>query len=338
MATRKPSRKLKSKAKPAVSVEAIPTLNGTSRIKWDAMPAPRSMSSASNEFRPPEFLGNVKQAYNVGIKTFTPTEAQEILDHRNTGNRGLRTYYGIKYMKAMLNGEFQLNGETLIFDEKGCVMSGQNRLTQCVRANRDFTTYVVWGMPRAVFATLDSGCTRMPYDILAINGEKHCKTLASVLNKLYAYYRGPGLRSAGGKSGSTYRLANHEIQSYLNGCWPTIREYVDLTSKLSPRLLSHSQAALLYYLFATKHKRLAKQFFDELFPDEGSSIVARPVIVKLRGILDENKSRPLYQRIKDSELMALVINAWNVCRSGRRQTTSELYWFKTGNRAYPVIK
>ena len=99
------------------------------------------------------------------VMMVTPQLAQQWLNDHNFGNRKLRTSRVDIYAQAMRRGEWMLTGEAIIFDEKGRLANGQNRLTAVVQANVSAPFLVVWGSPEEAFHQMDSGLSRSLSDV-----------------------------------------------------------------------------------------------------------------------------------------------------------------------------
>ncbi len=65
------------------------------------------------------------------VQTITPNLAKVWLT-RNTHNRPMSAAVVKKYTKYMLEGQWRLNGEAIIFADDGSLMSGQHRLQACI--------------------------------------------------------------------------------------------------------------------------------------------------------------------------------------------------------------
>lgn len=112
------------------------------------------------------------------VQTITPNLAKVWLT-RNTHNRPMSAAVVKKYTKYMLEGQWRLNGEAIIFADDGSLMSGQHRLQACVNANKPFQSVVITGVDRSTFATLDTHKKRTAADVLGIEGVKNCSRVAA---------------------------------------------------------------------------------------------------------------------------------------------------------------
>lgn len=117
----------------------------------------------------------------ISIETITPEIAEKMLQ-ANIGNRGPKRE-AIK--KAILSGEWVLNGATIVFDENGNLTDGQNRLMACVASNTPIDTIVVRGIPHSAQITMDVGVKRQLTDYLKLEGYKNCNIVGSIGTMLY---------------------------------------------------------------------------------------------------------------------------------------------------------
>lgn len=99
---------------------------------------------------------------NIKKITITPQEAVKMLE-KNTRNRAIRKRVVEMYAKQMVNGEWQLNGESIKFATNGELKDGQHRLEACVLAGVPFETYVVYDDDSTIF---DVGVKRSVGDLL----------------------------------------------------------------------------------------------------------------------------------------------------------------------------
>ncbi|NBX85728.1 MAG: hypothetical protein EBQ80_00555 [Proteobacteria bacterium] len=121
------------------------------------------------------------------IEEITPPLAQKWLAECNLGNRPLNKKHVRDLANAMLDGEWMLNGEALVFGRDGRILNAQHRLHACVLANRSFHALVVRGVDPAAFATFDQGRPRKAADVLAINQVGQPNLFSRSLRALMAY-------------------------------------------------------------------------------------------------------------------------------------------------------
>lgn len=116
------------------------------------------------------------------IETITPEMAKEYLTH-NVVNRkpckGQIEYYA----RMMGNGTWLLNGESIVFDNKGNLSDGQHRLMACIMANVPFQSVVVRNVDCEAFTTFDQGKARSAGDSFSIKGIANSKNVSAAVNR-----------------------------------------------------------------------------------------------------------------------------------------------------------
>src|SRR5215207_420765 len=104
---------------------------------------------------------------NTKVMVVTPDKAMEWLNG-NTHNRPIRQRDIQMWTKAMMEGKWLLNGESIIFSNDGKLLDGQHRLWACVESKVPFETVVVTGIDPETFMTIDQGRSRSGADHLHI--------------------------------------------------------------------------------------------------------------------------------------------------------------------------
>lgn len=124
------------------------------------------------------------------VHTYTPDEAQRVLDECNVSNRNLRNARVRRYAHAMSVGEWTLTGEPIIFGPTGKLLDGQHRLAGCVLAHVPFTTLVVRGIPDEAYAAMNRGMPRLVADVLSHLGYGGASQTAATCALLIAWDSG----------------------------------------------------------------------------------------------------------------------------------------------------
>jgi hypothetical protein len=126
----------------------------------------------------------------VGIKVFlahiTPDSAEALLKRKNR-NRTIHLGQLNKIKRSLEQGRWQINGETIIFDDHGNLIEGQHRLRAVLDTGMGIWTLIVHGINFERFKTMGQGSKRTAGDILGINGEKDGRLLAAALRWVYRY-------------------------------------------------------------------------------------------------------------------------------------------------------
>lgn len=125
--------------------------------------------------RPIEFLGKELRTDTMEI---TPEMALQWLDER-APNRSVSDIVVQRYARDMKNGEWKLNGESIVFDKQGRLMDGQHRLWAVITAGASIKSVVVWGTDSDAIETIDSGRKRRFSDALQIEGSANAREVAA---------------------------------------------------------------------------------------------------------------------------------------------------------------
>lgn len=120
------------------------------------------------------------------VETITPEMAKRYLEHNSSFNRGVSPNKVNIYAKDMRDGAWQLNGEGIMFNDRGILINGQHRLSAIVKADVPVKMLVIRGVSNMV-DLFDRGNARSTYQSLVMSGMS--KDLANNINcavaKLY---------------------------------------------------------------------------------------------------------------------------------------------------------
>lgn len=112
---------------------------------------------------------NISSEYSnvaVSIERITPSIAEKMLE-TNVRNRSMKKE---PLKKAILSGEWLLNGAPIVFSNTGVLLDGQNRLRACIDANSPIDAVVVRGIQAHAQETMDVGVKRNLQDWAKMNG------------------------------------------------------------------------------------------------------------------------------------------------------------------------
>jgi hypothetical protein len=110
-----------------------------------------------------------KPQMSHSIMGITPEMAKEMLDESNFSNRNIRNGVVNRYAKMMLDGDWKLSPEPIVFATNGRLLNGQHRLSAVVRSGVSCQFSVMTGVEESVFEVLDRGATRNASDALGLN-------------------------------------------------------------------------------------------------------------------------------------------------------------------------
>jgi hypothetical protein len=119
----------------------------------------------------------------------TPDKAGKM--YRTVKNdRPLSEKYAQTLAKDMANDRWVLTPQGLVLDEQGDVLDGQHRLRAVVISGRTVAFWVTDGVPREVFAALDSGRPRTMANLLSIDREENYVQLAAIARRVCRWHTG----------------------------------------------------------------------------------------------------------------------------------------------------
>ena len=230
------------------------------------------------------------------VQTITPNLAKVWLT-RNTHNRPMSAAVVKKYTKYMLEGQWRLNGEAIIFADDGSLMSGQHRLQACVNANKPFQSVVITGVDRSTFATLDTHKKRTAADVLGIEGVKNCSRVAATAR---GYVRLKyGTMTARNCTNEQYAdfVANH----------PSVIRWGSLKTKQT-KMFKAYVFGVIAAIEDTYDAATAQQFYEKVI--EGIGLQKGDPEMLLR-------NRMLSTNLLEEEGIALTIKAFNFRVAGK---------------------
>lgn len=262
------------------------------------------------------------------VSLVTPSQAQAWLA-RNSRNRPVSAPTAARYVRAILRREWLVNGEPVILDRDDNLLDGQHRLEAILRVGIPLPITVVWGVDPAAFVTLNTGKTRSLADVLEINGEAKCRTLASCARLLHNYYTGTLQQHGGGVKPSHAQLLSIIAEH------PGVK---DALAKIQP-LCKHgkhppSVFAFLYYLCDRVHPDRAGDFFERLLSGAGLRLDT-PEYALSRILSDERRAMYWQTSVGRVEMIALCIKAWNLFIVGE---PCKLLRWQSGPGKFPAVQ
>lgn len=297
----------------------------------EPVPEAAAVAPADLEKHYAALLKSVRNKLTLDVMLVTPQQATEWLA-RNKGNRPLGSPTVDRYAGYMTAGEWVVNGEAVILDDEENLLDGQHRLEAVIRSGVAVPMLVVYGVPAAVFPTLNTGKTRCLADVLAIKGEKNQRTLAGALRLVY-HYRTNTLGGARGKrpgGASLLALADFLRQH------PQLEASVEFVAGRCKRGVHPPGAvAFLHYEMSQRHPDLADKFFTTMLTQ--TNIPPGGVESRLNDWLHDNHGLTATQ---PGLILYLAVwtKAWNILvRGGTCTNTMQLMWRKGNNEPFPII-
>src|SRR5215207_4327035 len=233
---------------------------------------------------------------NTKVMVVTPDKAMEWLNG-NTHNRPIRQRDIQMWTKAMMEGKWKLNGDSIIFSNDGKLLDGQHRLWACVESKTPFTSVVVTGIDPDTFVTIDQGRSRSGADHLFVAKVKGTYlTNISAACTLIWRYRNDSIFSNG-------KIPPDELVTMAQA-EPDISTWVDECRRapISIRGFATPLAATLYLGSQTKHS-IAKQFIYQW--QTGENLDSGNPVLTLRNRVMGKIGSHAWERF------FLAVSAWN---------------------------
>jgi len=143
------------------------------------------------------------------IETITPTVAKAYLE-KNSNNRNINKSHVAFLAKELLDGNYQMNGQSIVIGKSGRLLDGQHRLTAVIRAGVPISAVVVHGVDEESFVTMDTGKPRGGADALTIAGAKFTNHMASAIRKIIEKFS----QKRTAFDGTTCKLSNTEYTRF----------------------------------------------------------------------------------------------------------------------------
>ena len=237
----------------------------------------------------------------------TPELARQLLE-KNNHNRPVSEKRVNYYARQIEDGDWKLNGESIIVARDGTLLDGQHRLLAIMLAGVPIQALVVRNVDRKAFATIDGGSVRTIADIYGIDGEEHPKTLATAARFLDNLLAGRGAGTDRGRLAPEY--ARRIIKSH-----PGLKNSLWFVTLIRPRLQRVSEALLvaLHYLFAQKNVIGADQFIEQVI--KGVSLKeTNPAYLFRQFIINSYQDK---KKLPANLVATKLIKAWNEWGAGR---------------------
>lgn len=263
--------------------------------------------------------------------------AKEYLTH-NVVNRkpckGQIEYYA----RMMGNGTWLLNGESIVFDNKGNLSDGQHRLMACIMANVPFQSVVVRNVDCEAFTTFDQGKARSAGDCFSIKGIPNSTNVSAAIRKFiimnrYNVHSLDSTRQSNNGEGISKVSSQEHLSEYEQRAefW---QDEIMFSRRCYDRLnkvFSVSDVAgISAFLILTKgyNAEVVHDFFSQLFFEECT----------------ENNTLALFRRMLVNDLIGgkikmtslyktqLLIKCWNAYKTNKEYKT--LRWVKEVEGTY----
>jgi hypothetical protein len=230
---------------------------------------------------------------------------------RNTNNRPVKPKQQRNLERALAEGEWKCNGETIVFNNKGNLSQGQHRLEAVVKTGIAADMFVVCGgIDDESDRTYDRVVPRTPNDEMSRDGLIDVKRLAAATR---AY-----LQVSGDPVDMRASFSYDQMHACYSQHYPGLRHWINVVGPCKglgePSLFA---ALALVMALRSCSDATVEVFFDCLA--SGAGLERGSPILALRNRLLESK-RSTATRMKRLAIAVLTIKAWNAWREERLVT------------------
>lgn len=253
------------------------------------------------------------------VTRVTPAQARVMLERvRNPAPLDRKQI--TTYARDMAAEMWKLNGDPLIFDCQGILMSGRLRLHACIQAGEAFPTLIVRNVDPSHFDTIDAVRRRTVSDIMSIRKEPDGRALAAALTVLWRFANDDF-------TAQRNRVSSQALLAILEEN-PDIR-FSLRTAKVAVPLVGHGLGTALHFLFSQVDPGKADEFFKEI---RVGTEATTPANESLRRQLEDSVREG--GRRSQVQVAGLLIRAWEAFRHGRPLT---LVRYSPANDLFPSI-
>lgn len=257
------------------------------------------------------FIDPVGLPYISVTLPVTPGMAKHWLDNYNKSNRGLTRSRVAEWARALRDGRWKLNGQTIAFSVGGRLMNGQHRLHAIFESGITALLLVVFGLEDDTYDTQDIGQSRTGAQIFRSHGEDNAVCLHGICKACCLYESGMPFQSV--------PVSADEARAFLDS-HPEIRDVVRKSRSIPG--IRPSVVGCMYYYLSKVDKALCDEMFDRLADGVGLAEGSPMILLRRRLAEDPKRKRKMQAR----EEAALLIKTWNMLRRGAGQKYRYLAW------------
>lgn len=247
---------------------------------------------------------------SASIVHVTPDMASKWLE-RNPRNRPVKKNNVARFARDMANGNWQVTGEAIKFDQEENLLDGQNRLNAVIVARTTVPFFVVNGLATESQQVMDSGTVRSAADALHLRGIAAAKDVAPAASTLIGWHSGYYAHCMTNRNPD---LTKTEICEYVEA-HPELEQMVSWIIPVRRQLpVGIGPLAAAGCRFSEIDTDATIEFFDRVreLRTQGKG---DPVNTLLKRVSDDKLAG---KRIHTSIALFYLARAWNAYRTGER--------------------
>ena len=251
-----------------------------------------------------------REKINTQVIWATPKWASEILANNKLKNRKVTRANVDKVIRAIKSGRWDVNGETVVFDENWNVIDGHHRIISISEAGIPVPILIATGVDPKTFRNQGQGRKRSPTAVITIDDISsevggYSTQVAATLAWLYRYENGQFPNKAVSPDNSEVV----PLYSRYKGIADSVKY---IATNWQDGLFNPSLYAAFHYLFGQKSVAARDNFFLKVV--EGIGVSKDTTEHSLRRWLENMRKAGASPTPR--ELIIGTIKAWNNVRSG----------------------
>lgn len=259
---------------------------------------------------------NIEREYpdvHMSIERITPNMAERMLE-TNIGNRDPKRE---PLEDALKRGQWVLNGASIVFDENGNLVDGQNRLRACAHTGIPIDTVVIRGIRRSAQITMDTGVKRVLNDWLKLSGYQDANVVGSIGRMLYradTYGLSSAFSLAVTSKDTVQTLFEYCCENYESRIAPLTTICKNVQRKYSDGNrggLKNGTTGVLFDAFKHAGDDNFEEFVEQLLNRRPACVS----VMLLQNALSKNADNKT-SKLPQGHLAVLIIKAWNAYMRG----------------------
>ena len=246
--------------------------------------------------------------------TVTPKQAEAWLESSKTKNRHERPDHIRLMAQQMMAGQWEDNGDTVVFDDDGNIFDGHHRLKACVLASVPFDAWVALGAKQTALPTIDNNIPRSIADHLMMTRAEESYSRDMPPAAKLVWLAECGRLDLMGK-GSRYVLFSAQTCLEVLGQHTGLRQAVVAAqqSYRQFRPIPKSTWAFLRYWLPRYGEERAAEFVGRLA--DGAGMQPQSAVARLRERLINNRMSNL--KMAERDRFALILKGWRAHCNGQ---------------------